>query len=794
MQLKGVLNLVLTRGRAAAKRKASAVGVFTLSLSGFAVALWLALGFVPAPPLDSWSFGSESPELESKALFDNRGNLLSLSLSSDDRYHLQLPFEEISQNLVRSTLRYEDKLFFYHPGVNPISLVRGAIASVIAPQQPIGGSTISMQLARLRLKLNTRSIRGKLKQIFWALVLERHYSKKQILESYLNNAPYGANIEGIGAASLVYFRKSAKSLTPGEALTLAVLPQNPSLRWKKSGKADLESARDLLKSRFPIDEQRALIAKDFLYSPAEVPNSAPHFFQRITSLFPDVKLFPSNLDPDLQREAEEVLQSTLADFSQFGVRNGTILIAELPEMNIRAYVGSANYLNSTISGYVNGLAAERSPGSLLKPFIYGLAIDQGIILPETMLRDVPIRISSYVPENFERNFLGPIPARDALVRSRNIPALELFRTLASGSLYQLLSNGGVQRLKTEEHYGLALVLGGLGTTSEEISELYGALGNSGRAAPLRFLTTQPLAEKKQLLTPEAAYLVMEMLSKNPPALGKFKNQNIPWKTGTSYGSRDAWAVGVVGKHIVAVWLGEFDGKPNPNLVGRDLAGPVFFSVVDRLRNYGIFPALPSPSKLNLKKVEVCALSGALPSPDCPHRKQSWFIPGISPIKSCEVHRKVQVDSSSGLRLCPGEKGGEERVYEFWESNMQKLFVQAGLKRSTPPAYEQRCGMPGGISDQIRIISPEQHVEYRLEPHRGLELELLASTPGDSKELYWFADDVPLGTTRPENSLHWQAKVGKFLIRAVDDRGRSSAVRVRILPQTGDDATNFIPPS
>jgi penicillin-binding protein 1C len=769
-----------------ATRPVTRVGAATFGAVAAIVLAWLALGLVAPPPLTE-------PGGRSQALFDSGGELLSLSLSPADSYRVPVSWSQISSHVVRATVLYEDRHFFAHFGVNPWSLLRGALMTVFAPNRPIGGSTITMQLARMQLGLGTRSIGGKLSQIFWAMVLERHYDKTDILEAYLNRAPYGANVEGIGAASLVYFRKPAARLSAGEAVALAVLPQNPSHRWKPSGSSDRESATRLLTARLAADGEPGVVASSFASSPADVPALAPHFFQRLRELFPGRSHYASTLDSYLQRDAEDVLRSTLDGFSQYGVRNGTILVAELPEMKVRAYVGSAAYLDSRISGFVNGLAAQRSPGSLLKPFLYGLALDQGLIVPQTMLRDVPIRLSSYVPENFEHNFLGPISAGDALVRSRNIPALELFRALAPGSFYRLLGDAGVTRLRSEDHYGIALVLGGLGTTSEEIVRLYGLLGNGGAARPLEFLEDTPrAAEGNRLLSAEAAFLVADMLSRNPPALAGFREQRIPWKTGTSYGSHDAWAVGLVGNHVVAVWLGEFDGKPNPNLIGRDLAGPVFFSLVDRLRTHGVVPFARDPSPLNLKKIEVCALSGALPGADCPHRKQSWFIPGVSPIATCAIHRRIRIDEASGLRLCPGERGGTEKVYEFWDSSMRNLFAQAGLGRASPPAYEPRCGIPPSDSEEIRIISPEQHVEYRLEPHRGLELELVSSAPADARQLYWFCDDSLLGQVEPSRAMHWKARVGTFVFRAVDDRGRASSVRVRILPQTGDDSTDFSP--
>lgn len=731
-------------------------------------------------------------------MFDRDGRLLSLSLSADEKYRLFTPLGTVSPAVIQAALLYEDKHFYIHPGVNPVSLLRGTVKTALSPAHPIGGSTITMQLARLMLHLHTRSIGGKARQILWALLLERHYSKRQILEAYLNLAPYGANVEGIGAASLVYFHKPASELLPGEAITLAVLPQHPAGRWQVSGREELEIARGELMRRFPRSAGGdQLAAKDLLYSPANVPARAPHLFNRLAEFRPKESRFVSSLDAALQTQAEEVLRSMLERYTEYGVKNGTVLIAELPALNVRAYVGSGGYLNRTISGFVNGLSAPRSPGSLLKPFIYGLALNQGQITPETMLSDVPLRLSAYTPENYERNFLGPISATDALIRSRNIPALEVFRRLEPSSLYQFLGAAGVDRLKAEDYYGIALVLGGLGTSAEEIAQLYGVLGNGGVFRPLEFLSgEEPRRPPKKLFSPEAAFLVLDMLSQNPPALGRFRSLKIPWKTGTSYGSHDAWAAGIIGRYVVVVWLGDFENKANPNLLGRDLAGPVFFSIADCLTSRGLYSAAAASGLLNLKKVEVCALSGALAGPDCPHRKLSWFIPGVSPIKRCAIHKKIEVEPATGLRLCPGEHGGEQRVYEFWDSEMQKLFAKAGVKRSDPPPYAERCGMPGAPEEALRIISPEEYVEYRLEPRRSLgpapgtetdpelELEFLASVPADARQLYWFVDDTLIGQTIPSLPVHWAARIGEFSVRAVDDRGRSSVIKIHIVPQTG----------
>jgi len=732
----------------------------------------LAPRFVSAPRLPDSSDSS-------KALFDSEGKLLSLSLTRDDKYRLFTPYGDISPELIESTLLYEDKHFFSHFGVNPISTFRGALQTILRPSKPVGGSTISMQLARLLVGLQTRSISGKLKQMFWAVVLEAHYSKRSILEAYLNLAPYGANVEGVGAASLVYYRKRAEEISAGEAVSLAVLPQHPTARVKERGRASLEAARIRLVERWK--DRKDIQPQELRHSAADIPATAQHFFLRVQDEYPKATEFSSTLDATLQREAELVLQSNLDRYKEYGVTNGTLLLAELPNMEVRAYVGSANYLREDISGYVNGLAAKRSPGSALKPFIYAIAIDQGKLIPDSMLSDVPLRLASYRPENFERNFAGPITATDALVRSRNIPALEVFRELSSGSFYQFLNQAGVRRLLSEDYYGIALVLGGLGVSSEELAQLYGVLGRNGSFEPLKFLISDR-AEKSAppLISSEASFLVRDMLSHNPPALGKFREQKIAWKTGTSFGSKDAWAAGFVGRYVLVVWLGNFDGKPNANLTGRDFAGPVFFSMVDRLMSSKILLPPPLPAQLNLKRVEVCALTGQLPSPDCPHRKEAWFVPGVSPIATCSVHKKITIDPVTGLRACPG-MAGDSKVFEVWNSDMQELFARAGLKRNTPPSFDAACELKASSPDKIRILSPEEHLDYYLEAHRELELEFLSAAPGEAKLISWFVNDSPIAQAPPRESVYWKAQVGTFEVRAVDDLGRSAKVKIKVLP-------------
>lgn len=712
---------------------------------------------------------------KSKAIFDDENTLINITLSQDQKYRLPIFLDQVSQDFIKATLIFEDKYFYYHLGVNPYSLVRALIATSINSEKPIGASTITMQFVRLHHHLNTRTILGKLKQIIYSVCYELFYSKRSILEAYLTIAPYGANIEGIEAASLIYFNKRAKDLTLDESVTLAVIPQDPSLRLRNKGKIKLDTARTELLRRL----KTALVPKDVVRYPKDIPNYAKHFTERIIERDLNNSYLYSNLNLSLQTRLESLISNSIRQYADLGIKNASAMIVKGEKLEVKAYVGSGSYGNKQIEGFVNGLNAERSPGSLLKPFVYGLALDQGLIISETLLIDVPLRMSTYHPENFERNFLGPLSATDALVKSRNVPAIELLNRLKPiDSLYNLIKEAGVKRLKTADYYGLALILGGMGITAEEVSMLYGSLLNSGYASDLSFLKNE-IVSKKRILTSEATFLLNDMLSKNPPALSQFRNRKIPWKTGTSFGSRDAWSSGIFGSYVIVVWVGNFNNEPNPNFVGRDIAGPIFFSVVDMLDDH-MNSTLSADHNLNIKKVEVCALSGAMPNENCPHKKQSWFIPGVSPIKKCFIHKKVFLDEKTGLRACDGNTTQTSKVYEIWDSQTLKLYSDSGLSRNTPPAYLPECRMKTEINSQsIKILSPESKIEYYIEKHRPLEIEFMSSPQSDAKTITWFVDDVVVSQVPPQKSFYWKAKSGTFIVRAVDDLGRIGVVTLKV---------------
>nr|WP_277929979.1 penicillin-binding protein 1C [Lysobacter sp. M15] len=761
-----------------------------------AVRLW------PRPPLSD-------AQPQSTAVYDANGRLLRLVLADDQRYRLWLPLQEMPQTLRDAVLLHEDAWFYRHPGVNPASLLRAAWTTYAGGGARVGGSTITMQLARLRWRLQTRSPGGKLVQIARALQLEAGYSKDDILEAYLNLAPYGGNIEGVGAASLIYFDKPAAALTLPEALTLAVMPQAPTRRGRLRRDAErgdsyagagLAAARARLYARWKTKHasdaaQDASMALPItLRTPRGLPFAAPHFVEQVLGerfLHPQAgPRIDTTLDLRLQRLLESRVRSHIQRARTRGVRNAVAMLVDTRDMGVRALVGSANYFDDSLHGQVNGAAGKRSPGSTLKPFIYALALDQGVLHPATVLRDVPSAFGPYTPENFDGRFLGPVTAADALVRSRNIPAVTVAAQLQQPGFYQFLRDAGIARMASEGHYGLALVLGGGEVTMEELARLYAMLGNDGLLKPLRLRKEDPQAGGTALLSAEAAYIVRDMLRRGPRpdahATSGLREQPIAWKTGTSWGFRDAWSVGVVGPYVLAVWLGNFDGAPNPALVGVDMAAPLFFSIVDGLRAARVDLAEP-PRRwpLNLKRVEVCRASGDLPNAWCPQRGWTWFIPGKSPIRTSTVHRAIAVDSVTGQAACGPFDPARMRmqVFEFWPSDLMQAFAQAGIPRRAPPVNADCADVADvGVGDAPRIQSPLRATRYvlRLSRPRESAIELRATLDADVSRAFWFAGNSYIATTTRGGSAQWiPEREGRFKLSVVDDHGRVDARNVEI---------------
>lgn len=771
-----------------------------ITLAAAAGCLGVALlRLVPKP-----AFSGHYPK--STAIYARHGELLRLTLASDGQFRLWTPLNQIPAPLRTAALLYEDRWFYRHPGVNPWALARAAWATFMNGGRQ-GGSTITMQVARQLYRLDSRSYLGKLRQIMLALWLELRYGKDEILEAYLNGVSYGGNIVGIGAASRIYFHKPAAELNLVESLTLAVIPQHPARRVpaRNALPEALLAARQRLWQNwitaYPEDRRYAsdLALPLPVHSRSELAIEAPHLTDLLLQRCAGAETIHSSLDLNVQESVERSLGLFLAANRGKGIQNAAALLIDADSMQVKAMVGSADYRNNAIDGQVNGALAKRSPGSTLKPFVYALALDQGLVHPRTILADLPTAFGAYSPENFDGRFIGPISVQDALIRSRNVPAVATAAKLSSPTFYQFLQRAGLAGLQSEQHYGLSLALGGGEVTMEELAELYALLANQGRLRRLDYCgkaggrksAAHPphggesiAAGPLPLLSSAAAYITLDMLKQNPrPDSGRPDRPDTAWKTGTSWGFRDAWSVGVAGHYVLAVWVGNFDGSKNPALIGGRAAAPLFFSIIDSLRAQRLPDGLASPIPAfkpdSATQIEVCAASGDLPNAYCPVRALTWFIPGKSPIKTSTLHRAVHFDRQTGRVVCPNTPASRREVIEFWDSEMLRLFEQAGMPRRSPPSLPDCYRNAAEQDDAPLIVSPSKSGTYALRLGKSSTLALKANTTA-SDSVYWFANQSFIAKTAPSEAYSWlPVHPGHYQISAVDAEGRTASTEIRV---------------
>lgn len=699
----------------------------------------------------------------SQAFYDDQQHLLRLTLSDDEKYRLWTPLEKISPALIQATLNKEDQHFYTHFGTNPVSLVRGFWLTYFKHRRT-GGSTITMQLARIRYDLRSRTIGTKVLQLFHALYLEIRYSKKEILESYLNLVPYGRNIEGVGAASMIYFSKLPSELTKLEADQLTTIPPSPTKRSKN------------------------LVVRN------DLPFEAPHFINGLIQSKVEGSYVQTSLDIRQQHLLERQIKRFVDRHKRIGIQNGAAMLLDTTTMEVKASVGSVNFFNNEIDGQVDGTNAKRSPGSTLKSFIYALALDEGVLTSETMLKDSPMRFGEFNPENFDHQFVGPISAKLALTRSRNIPAVYVASQLAKPSFYEFLKNAGISNLQPEEHYGLSLVLGGAEITMEEMAMLYAMLSNHGELKPIRKIhTTKKIEKGIPMLSDGASFIVKDMLKATVRPDIHFQNDwtrsspDVSWKTGTSFGFRDAWTVGIMGPYVLVVWLGNFDGQGNPALVGVQSAAVLFFEILEALysENPAAFANIREYIPQGISHVEVCAISGKIAGPHCHKKKDTWFIPGKSPIEVCDIHREIHVNPASGLQVCPGFQGKtKSQVVEYWPSDLLRQFAMAGIPRQTPPRFDPSCTeSKNNLGKAPKITSPQRGLTYtaKLNADENESLMFDAILDADAYETYWFLDTSYVGKSQRGKPFFWKPVAGNYVVRAVDNLGRSDSIQLKVSP-------------
>ena len=765
----------------------------------YAIVWFIIRLFFITPLLDNTSF--------SHAYYDANGKLIRITLSADDKYRIYTPLSQISPHIKNAIVLYEDKHFYHHPGINPIALVRAIRQYASGTAHPVGASTITMQVARLKYDINSKTLPGKLHQIVAAAYIDLFHSKDEILEAYLNLAPYGGNIESIGAASTIYFGRHAIDLTKIESITLATIPQNPTKRGLNTptGIANIQNMRKNLVERwiaeYPNDTNLRTLADMPIQTKniSDLPFLAPHFIDNLNTKKIPTKMSEiyTTLDLGLQSKLENALRGEINARRAVGITNAATILINYKTMDTLAYIGSADYYNRDIYGENDGVRARRSPGSTLKPLIYATATDRGLIHGMTLLRDTRVNFGVYAPENSDNEFYGPILARDALTHSRNIPAINLLKEIGTNNFYKILSESGVGNLKSPEHYGVSVALGGAEVSMLELADIYSTMANLGTRRAIRFLRDAPDNKITQILSPEAFFLTLDMLTHQsiPTKQIPFaKNNRAPmrhyWKTGTSSSYRDAWTAGIFGDFVLIVWVGNFDGTPNNAFSGARAAAPIYFALSDAVGDYyrGIGHPIQDNNfmtpELNIISVEMCTIGGGIAGPYCPSTEKTYFIPGKSPITRNTVHRMIPIDNATGLRACKSDsKTTHNEIYEFWDSEYLDLFKRAGIKRNTPPKYMPNCDINETMDDQIApvILYPIADTKIVITSDQDYErVGFIALGATNDAKLIWFLDDKVLGSTKNGEPLEYNVPMGDHKLSVTDTNGTTTEMEFSVI--------------
>ena len=570
-----------------------------------AVAISAVVGLVATGAFSAWVYSLGPLPLEqarqvSTSIVDRNGKLLRAYAMADGRWRLPVDGKTaVDPGYLKLLFAYEDKRFYRHGGVDPLALGRAAVQLITSGYIVSGGSTITMQLARLMEPRRERSISAKLRQAVRAIELERQLSKDQILDLYLALAPFGGNLEGIRSASIAYFGKEPKRLSLAESALLVALPQSPERRRLDRYPEAAHVARDRVLDRMVED---GVVSKDDAAQAKavavpqmrkQIPILAPHSSDAAVATVKDAPVIKLTLDLGMQKALEALARDrAIAQGPNISV---AIIAVDNESGDVLARVGSSDYFDERRAGQVDMTRAVRSPGSTLKPFIYGLAFEDGFVHPESLIEDRPIRFGSYAPENFDMTFQGTVPVRKALQLSLNVPAIALLDRVGASRLSSRLKQAGTSLiLPKDEAPGLAMGLGGVGVTLQDLAQLYSGLARLGATKPLReIMLGNDDREPMRLMDQAAAWQVGNVLIGTPPPENGVHNR-IAFKTGTSYGYRDAWSVGFDGRITIGVWVGRPDGAPVPGLIGRTAAAPILF---DAFARTGKIPApLPKPPK------------------------------------------------------------------------------------------------------------------------------------------------------------------------------------------------------
>lgn len=716
------------------------------------------------------------------------------------RYPVQT--REVSPYYLDALLTYEDRWFYEHPGVNPLALLRATWQNLTGARVVSGGSTLSMQVARL-LDPHSRTFHGKLRQLWRTAQLEWHLSKDEILNLYLNRAPFGGTLQGVAAASWAYLGKSPAQLTHAEAALLAVLPQAPSRLRPDRHPQRAQQARDKVLRRlaeFQVWPQSAVdeaLQEPLLLAPRLEPSLAPLLARRLNR--PDSPpLIRTTLDATLQRRLEDLLLGWRARLPEH--TSAAILVVEEETMAVRAYLGSVDINDAKRFGHVDMISALRSPGSTLKPFLYGMALDEGLIHSESLLQDVPRRYGDYRPGNFSMGFSGAVPASTALSSSLNLPAVQLLEAYGPKRFAAQMRIGGVPlALPALAEPNLALILGGAGSRLEDLVSGYSAFARDGRSAAIRLQPDDTLKERP-LLSPGSAWIVRRILSgqarpDRDPRAELVQRPVLAWKTGTSYGFRDAWALGVGPRYLIGVWIGRPDGTPVPGQFGLASAAPLMLQVHDVLTNRDSQRGISAPVRSVPANVGVAAICWPLgqpmsrSDPNCRRQRFAWTLDNTTPPTLQALDQPLSVGlmesvwvNAKGLRVDAHCPGAVSKNIALWPAPLEPWLPRVERREARIPAADPDCPPPAlAASSPLSIVGVREGDQLRLPAASQQALHLKISALGGSGRRWWFLNGAPLGDSANQDSINASfEQLGRYQLSVLDEAGQTARLEFSVV--------------
>ncbi|MDR3328376.1 MAG: penicillin-binding protein 1C [Prevotellaceae bacterium] len=725
----------------------------------------------------------------STVVTDSKGELLGARIAADGQWRFP-PCDTVPYELKTCLITFEDKHFYKHWGVNPLSVFRAIKQNVQSGRIVSGGSTVTMQVIRLS-RNNRRTFGEKLIESVLATRLEFRYSKAHIIGLYASHAPFGGNVVGFQAAAWRYFGRSADKLSWAEAATLAVLPNSPSVLHLAKNRSGLQKKRDrllrqLLKQEI-IDKStfEAAIDEPLPDKPMSLPQIAPHLTDRFVRTNKGEQIV-STIDKNIQLGVEARLERWSADFAQNDIKNMAAIIIDVKENKVIAYCGNVNYNDTQHGNQVDVIVSNRSPGSLLKPFLYYAMLDNGDILPDMLMPDVPMNAGGFIPQNFNMLFDGAVPASQAVSRSLNVPLVYMLRQYSVAKFYNFLKNYRIVDLPhPASHYGLPLILGGAEITLGSVTNAYSNMARSLEGLPpsnLIFEAEQKQIISKQKYNPAAVWQVFDAIKEvNRPEEIDWHTlpsmQKIAWKTGTSFGFRDAWAVGITPRFVVGVWAGNASGQGAAGLVGAKTAAPVMFDIFEMLPASKWFE-MPSEQFVT---AEICTLSGHLAGRFCEQTQTGFICPNGLKTESCKYHVNVSLSADERFRVyenCAGKNGVIQKKWFVLPPAWAWYYSAKHPEYKPLPPLAAGCGED--YDGRMQFIYPQNNAKIKIprnmDGSRG-EVTFEIAHNNKSETIFWHLDGEFIASTHDFHRLSLSPETGTHQLTAVDAQGNTISCKI-----------------